>query len=357
MTRMEAIRKQYVESATPVQQPTGGGRARPTQPRHRFWLWFWLFVLAAITLGFLYGRGWVMEQIRARTDSGAEPSAKPVVQGAFQGATQNTHQGAKQAVSADDPAVSDYFKPSEAELSQLFEYVRNSSAVKENLQYAKIMERVRFFYQPDDDTMNAFAALRKLDKDKDTLTRVVVFFGGAARFSKVASLAVASHLSGDKLAPARLVKALAPADCGKLGLSRVVSLVNEAGLGSALADEATRAKAKSVSAGMILGILAHEAGHQALGHTFNVSEKVNLDISRNQEREADSFASSVIADSPFGEYILAGTLFWHFALASQQGDAIATTHPLSKERFENFVRANPELAQSMGISLDGGKRQ
>ena len=370
MTRMESIRKQYEGAATSNPQ-TGGGGGRPYQPRprHRFWLWFWLIVLAAITIGFLTNRKLVLEKVHAWT-GGEKPDAQASVSapGAHQGATQEAHQGAKpesakgtiqgavRPVAADDSAVTQYFQPSEAELAQLFEYVRSAANVKENLQYANIMKDVRFFYLADNDTVNAYATIKKLNKDKDELHRVIVLLGGAVRFSKTASLAVAAHLSGDKQAPARLVRALDGSDLGKFDLDSAVRLVNSAQLGAALGDETVRAKAKSVSAGMVLGILAHEAGHHALGHTLNTSEKVNLEISRNQEREADSFASSVIASSPFGEYILAGTLFWHFALASQQGDAVATTHPLSKERFENFVRANEELAASMGITLDIKKK-
>ena len=363
MTRMEAIRRQYEGSASTNPQ-TGGGVGLPMQPRPRnhFWLWFWLVILIALTIGFLTNRMLILDTIRAWT-GGKATAEKPAeaVQGVGvpQTATQDAHQGAHQGAAATattkDAAVTQYFLPSEAEMSQLFEYVRSAANVKENLQYANIMKDVRFFYLADNDTMNAYASLKKLNKDKDELHRVIVLLGGAVRFSKVASLAVAAHLSGDRQAPVRLVKALKGSDLGKFDLEAVVRLVNTAQLGAALTDDKVQAKAKSVAAGMILGILAHEAGHHALGHTLNTSEKVNLDISRNQEREADSFASSVIASSPFGEYILAGTLFWHFALASQQGDAVATTHPLSKERFENFVRANAELAESMGITLDRQK--
>ena len=352
MTRMEAIRKQYEGTAS--SNPQTGGAARPMRPRprHRFWLWFWLVVLVAITIGFLRNRKLILEKVHEW--SGGEMSAVQSADSAL-GAHQGAHQGATATVAATDEAVARYFEPSEAEMTQLFEYVRSAANVKENLQYAEVMKGVRFFYLADDDTVNAYASIKRLDKESEELQRVIVLLGGAVRFSKVASLAVAAHLCGDKQAPVRLVQALGGYDFGKFDLDSVARLVNAAGLGSALKDESVQSKAKSVAAGMILGILAHEAGHHALGHTLNTFDKVNLDISRNQEREADSFASSVIASSPFGEYILAGTLFWHFALASQQGDAVATTHPLSKERFENFVRANAELAASMGISLDGGK--
>ena len=365
MTRMEAIRKQYEGASASSPTMGGAGGLRRPRPRNRFWLWFWLVVLAAITIGFFTNRKLIIEKIHTWTGDGttdgrysafALDAHQGATQSTIQGATQNTiqgaHQGAMAVLAADDPQVLQYFQPSDAEMTQLFEYVRSAANVKENLQYANIMKDVRFFYLADNDIMNAYASLEQLDKSKEELQRVIVLLGGAVRFCKVAALAVAAHLSNDRPAPIRLVRALDGSDFSKFDFDTVIRLANNAELGAALMNENVRAKAKSVAAGMILGVLAHEAGHHALGHTLNTSEKINLDISRNQEREADSFASSVIASSPFGEYILAGTLFWHLALASQQGDTIATTHPLSKERFENFVRANAELAASMGITLE-----
>ncbi len=62
----------------------------------------------------------------------------------------------------------------------------------------------------------------------------------------------------------------------------------------------------------------------------------------------------MISASPFGEYVFAGTLLWHYALAVQaDGESdLASTHPLSKERFKNFVRQNAEKAAAMGIKLE-----
>ena len=243
-------------------------------------------------------------------------------------------------------------EPSVAELNQLCEYVRNAPNVRENVAYSAIMSEVEFFYQKDNNAVNAFASIKKSENESDKAVRIIEFCGGAARFGRVASLAVGVDLCGDAGAARRFVEALKVSDLSDFSEKTAVRLVGEAGLASALADDKVVAKARSVSAGLMLGVIAHEAGHQALCHTLN-TKTMNLEISRNQEREADSFASSVIASGPFGEYILAGTLFWHYAMAMQQGDdAVARTHPLSKERFENFVRANSELAASMGITLD-----
>ena len=128
------------------------------------------------------------------------------------------------------------------------------------------------------------------------------------------------------------------------------------GLYTALDRDEIRMKANGISAGMILTILAHEMGHIVLGHVAHTSG-IGLEISRNQEREADSFASSVISASPFGEYMFVGMLFWHYALMLLEGaqpaagdDGESQTHPCSRERYENLVKANPSKAAVFGLS-------
>ena len=134
-----------------------------------------------------------------------------------------------------------------------------------------------------------------------------------------------------------------------------MEVIERNSLVTALADPAIRQKAVSYSSGMLISVMAHETGHLVLGHLLSDGgTKPNLEISRNHEREADSFASSVISASPFGEYIFAGTLFMHYALVVQSDDDTDArrSHPLSKERFFNFVRANPDKASAMGVSPD-----
>ena len=344
--RQDALRRQYESrvdgnGAPATRGVDGNGRPIPrVRTRNRFWRWFWLLFLLTLLGGFLHGRGTLAKWYAKACGEGHENTAVGKALGSGRLAA---------ADGAEANALKSYVNYSAAELNQLCEYVRNSPNVRENAAYNKIMSSVQFYYNADENVVNAYAGIRKSD---DKAVRIIVLLGGAARFGRVASLAVAAELCGDKGAGKRFVDALRPECLRKFDEATALSMVQDAGLVAAAADEKVLAKANAVSAGLMLGVIAHEAGHQALCHTLNTSEKVNLDISRNQEREADSFASSVIASSPFGEYILAGTLFWHYALAMQQGDsAVATTHPLSKERFENFVRANQELAASMGITL------
>ena len=82
---------------------------------------------------------------------------------------------------------------------------------------------------------------------------------------------------------------------------------------------------------------------------------MNLEISRNQEREADSFASSVISSSPFGDYLVFGTILWEavWVWVERATGQIASTHPLASERLADLIRANPSVASEIGLSLEG----
>lgn len=251
----------------------------------------------------------------------------------------------------------EYVTPGRAEAVQLFEFVRNSAHVQENMLYAEMLGGAQFRYEPEDGTLNAFATMEPaaLADGREALVPVVVLLGGAARFGRVAALVVAASRRGYEGVGPRFLEFLRREPLGCVGTGWSARVIQEIGLYPAMGDDRTLALAKSVSAGLLLGILAHEAGHLALGHVLRTEYRGNNDISRNQEREADSFASSVIASSPFGEYILAGMLFWHYALAQQEEEgARATTHPLSRERFENFVRANPDLAAEFGLGPEAG---
>ncbi len=254
---------------------------------------------------------------------------------------------ARMAGMAPEDVFKDYATPSDAEAIQLFEYVRNAPHVRNNSLYSSILGQTRFVFAADDDDLNAYATVAAAENGE--AVPMVYLLGGAARFGRMAALAVAATRGGDPTAGGRFLAVLKKNGLAAIDLDWSARTLVEAELARVLEDDRTLTLAKSMSAGLLLGILAHEAGHLSLGHLHQMGGRENNDISRNQEREADSFASSIIASSPFGEYILAGTLFWHFALAQLEDGGRATTHPLSKERFENFVRANPDLAAEFGL--------
>ena len=251
--------------------------------------------------------------------------------------------------------VKAYLTPSESEVEHLYRMVVTAPFVAENLQYRERLNDIPFVYIATNDIVNASSGRRVVEKDGEKgLAFHTVFFGGAARYARLVGLAAALQDAGHKDMLKKFVAAMPRRFCGICDEESCEKFIVANGLDEALADEKVRLRAMSYSSGTIISVLAHECGHHALGHLLGFPDKQNLEIDKNQEREADSFASSVISASPFGEFIFAGTLFWHYAVAMQsEGDSDAKRdHPLSRERFENFVRANRDKAAAMGITLD-----
>ena len=271
--------------------------------------------------------------------------------------------GGRTTISADSVPVSDeqlvsaikdhldYLLIDKMEFDQIVAYVRSAPIVVGNVRYKQIMENV-FVLPVTNHEVNAYA---HISENNGRLVRRIMFTAGSSLFCRLSSLAVAASDMGDKKAVSRFVASLKYADYSNFTMGRAARILRDAGLLTALSTEAVRTKARSVAAGMVIGVLGHEVGHQVLGHMDgNGRLPNNVEISRNQEREADSFANSVIASSPFGEYVFSGTLLWHYALAckeEQEGITKAGNHPLERERVGNLIRANPEKAAEMGIVL------
>ena len=240
-----------------------------------------------------------------------------------------------------------FLTPQPEEVWQWWEAVRGSMHVRTNEQYFGYAESTEFCYVHDDDTINAFAGR----SEKNEKPFQIVFFGGAMRFSRIASLAVAVDMCGRTGTASRFARSIDMN--GMMSVRGALNVMSECGLDEMFSLPGVRAKAQAVSSGMIVGILAHEMGHVCLGHINGPSYyESNHEIARNHEREADSFASSITAACPFGEYVYEGTLFWHYVLAMQEGnEAVAATHPLSRERLENIIRANSSKASALGIRI------
>lgn len=316
----------------------------PFGRRGHGWVWIVLLLLAAGV-----GAWFAYRPLAARFGNAApDPSVVGPV-----GADGKLAKDAEVNVTVEQ--VKAYLTPSDAEINQLYGYVANSPFVAENLQYRDRLKDIPFVYVATNDIVNAAARRRILKEDGKFkgLTFNTVLFGGAARYARLVGLAAALQDAGHKDMLKKFVAAMPRRFCARCPEDDCAAFIIANGLAAALADEKIRQKAISYSSGTIVSVLAHECGHHALGHLLSFPEKENLEIDRNQEREADSFASSIISASPFGEYIFAGTLFWHYAVAVQAGEDsdAGSGHPLSKERFENFVRANAEKAAAMGITL------
>ncbi len=251
-----------------------------------------------------------------------------------------------------DPA---FWETTPAELDQLMGYVKSSPHVAGNALYAAIGPNLAF-KASSDPSINAYATV-------EGQTPTIYMLAGAIRYANLVSAAyVASALvdnaAGGETLP-EMVEDLAlfvEQNNFQISSAAACDFAADRGLNLVMADPTLSRKATSFAAGLIVGILAHEYGHLALGHLYG--ESATLEISRNQEREADSFASSVISSSPFGDYMVMGSILWELAWVWQEkhdpNGMVATTHPLSSERLTDLINANPSAAEQLGLSFADG---
>lgn len=253
----------------------------------------------------------------------------------------------------DNPSL---WETTPAELGQLMGYVMSSPHVVGNALYAQIGPRLSF-KTVDDPVINAYATV-------EGQTPAIYIFNGAIRYANLISAAyVGSALVDDDGTEGgtlpELISDFARFVAGngfKIAPKAACTFARSHGLNLVMGDPALSRRATSFAAGLLVGILAHEYGHLALGHLYGSS--VTLEISRNQEREADSFASSVISSSPFGDYMVMGAILWELAWVWQEKHdprgTVATTHPLASERLTDLINANPSAASQLGLSFTDG---
>ena len=214
--------------------------------------------------------------------------------------------------------------------------------------------RLRLEMKPADPTINAFASVAGGDVPMITL------LGGAIRFANLIAAAfvgaTAAKEKNDSQSPLPEITAALGKWClerhAAFSAADAAEFAAKYNLNLVMDDPMLARKVKSFAAGLLTGILAHELGHLSLGHCYG--RRVNLEVSRNQEREADSFASSVISSSPFGDYLIFGTILWElvWVWVEKAIGREATTHPLSSERLGDLIRANPSIAADLGLSAD-----
>lgn len=252
---------------------------------------------------------------------------------------------------ADDSHALKSAEDAPADLRALFEMVRASPHVTQNEMYSAVARNIRFVYDSNDDEINAYATLESLGGG--ARRPVVVLLAGFTRLAEVAALTLAdSHHRGDSDKMQSLVKSLRDNWQGTLSKPQAGLFVFEKDLYS-IDDDKVVEEAKGIEAGMLIAAIAHEVGHLALGHLYRTKSEKSPEISRNQEREADLFASSVMSASPFGQYIFEGFFLFHFVNAAKDEsdlDYKTRSHPYSRERLINLIRQNQSKAKALGFT-------
>lgn len=243
-------------------------------------------------------------------------------------------------------------------------FVLDTPYILTNPQYRERIAATTFSYFPDSSDVNARA---RSEPDGSGITRARIhLFGGLVTSCHLASTALAAYVQGRRgLAPTidlislntflrRLGQEIRDGGGHLTHASRDTLLANSIGWLAHSGGEQIHDPTQSYASAMIMSVVAHEAGHIALGHTLSLSRPANNDISRNREREADSFAASVLASSPFREYLFLGQVLVSVIFCWAQSpdrEMEPTTHPCPRERFWNALRSNTSAAAEAADNL------
>jgi hypothetical protein len=242
--------------------------------------------------------------------------------------------------------------------------VLSSPFIRGNAQYRGRTVNVRFVYSPDDRKVNAHAGdVRASSSDgREILLPTIVVCGGLVSAIRAASLAFAGlseceeglreKMRNQLALIMRQMASLSQSSQGNLEYSHYQRLIQH-GFGHPMyRTEKCIQTAQSHAAGMEMFVIAHEAGHICLGHTLG--QRGNYDISRNQEREADSFAASLVSVSPFRDPAFIGQAFSSILLSwisDVDGEGPVSTHPAGRERLLNALASNSEAARRAADEL------
>jgi len=250
------------------------------------------------------------------------------------------------------------FGESEESVRQTASFVFANPHVQTNVMYQQRAEQTSFVYLHEEPVFNAFATDHQIS-EIGASPPMIILFGGIVHAIRIASLGLGSRKLNDNdqsrkklIEIIRWVGAKIFENRGQFDESDFHEALDQFGF-SFENTELTR-KARSYSAAICMGIIAHELGHIALGHTLKTTSDQNYEILRNQEREADSFSSSIASASPFSDYIVEGGIFWWALMAWTNNLNIfpfegESTHPNSRERLMDYIRANKDQASAVGI--------
>jgi hypothetical protein len=220
-----------------------------------------------------------------------------------------------------------------SKIKELFGIVQYNPHVTENPAFYSLASKVIIIYDDEEMGVNAFAAVIK---DRP----VIVIFDGYLNFM-VAVDAIFKVKKFEKLV-----------DLGERLLSRKYefSLYDLACVIDDLPNEAKNIENPYLA---VFETIAHELGHICYNHVFSPGySNMTEDESRNMERDADSFAASVINRSIFNKDFLIShlkcCLAW--AIVEKVGSRVEPgTHPLAFERLLNAIKSNAALAKELGI--------
>lgn len=232
----------------------------------------------------------------------------------------------------------------ESDIKFLFEMVRKSPYVSMNPDYREKAQNTNIDFDYSNEMINAYA------QSSSRTSHRICIYDGICNSSTMMSIALAQFKQDcdiERLKEAcRWIGERAINNNGYFTTTDISDGLDNFRYST---DGIVGTEAKSYTAGAIMAVIAHELGHICLSHTLR--EECSDDVSRNDERQADLFGCNVSCTTPFASHIVMATLFCEILFTWMSDiDAIATTHPHSRERVYNTVNAHDIILKSLGIT-------
>lgn len=272
--------------------------------------------------------------------------------------------------------------PQIGEIESIFSAVKSSPHIRGNTSYNETASKIELIYWPDSLVVNASAAsksdedngedngedeseelVRQTSSSRQIKTPVVNYHLGWDYMMRCVSISVASCIddrtnkliSASELAHA-LQKCSQSMGDGEFIESELDYFYEQA---CSLSSRGL-ARARDITRSINTEAIAHEIGHIVLHH-LDTEHLLNetYEISRNQERQADDFASNVLGSMSYREHVFLGhavsSMFFCWLEETMKPGQV-TTHPHSRERLENALRGNSqaakEAAETYGLTKD-----
>lgn len=239
---------------------------------------------------------------------------------------------------------------SQREIEYIFEMVRNSSYVATNIEYKDKAKNTSITFDEDNNVINAYATSHRYPEHD------IHIFAGLCYSSKMMGLALANFVENRNDESLETLRQacdyIGEIIMNSSGEFTALDVINGMELLNFSITPMIAAEANSYWFGSVLSVVGHELGHICLSHT--VRGDWSNSVSRNDERQADLFAHSVVSTTPFSKYNVLSTLFTEvvFAWLHKNHDGPATTHPHSVERVMNTINSHEDLLSGYGITKE-----
>ena len=262
--------------------------------------------------------------------------------------------------------------PQPGEIKSLFSAVKSSPYIRGNTSYNETASRIKLRYMHDSLEVNASASygedesegsIGQASSGKQIKTPVVKYHLGWDYMMRCVSVSVASCIDDgtNKLVSAsRLAHALQRCSQSMVDGFFVESERDYFYEQACSLTSRGLALAQDIATSINKQVIAHEIGHIVLHH-LDIEHSLNetYEISRNQEREADYFAASVLSSMSYRQHVFLGhavsCMFFCWREETIKPGQVKT-HPHSRERLANALRANSqaakESAETYGLTKD-----